>query len=322
MTNIAGPLYHHSAEGDQSYTALVWPIFQHEKDGDSTWTSVFPVFQLDRTPESTIADLALIAQVRQEKDKDSWLLWPAISVSDKRSGLPSRYDLTLVGSLGDETNSRRHIAGSLGVAMDKRKTEKYDRWDLDFLLFGGAGAAEHVPDPVPNPPGNWSQNLVSSAHLNVIAYNTRRYTYRVWEENTGLTDEELATLSYWAQRNNKGFFNTKRDIEQAVVALKKAGIEAEPNEASIQAGVVKFAEGNTTNRDTWNTGVPMVFKYRQSGDDIEWDALLSALSYDREGERSSLSVLRYLYHTERDGDEVARDIFPFIQWDGGPGNVD
>jgi hypothetical protein len=317
MTNIAGPLYHHSAEGDQSYTAFVWPIFQHEKDGDSTWTSLFPVFQFDKTPESTIADLALIAQMRQEKGEDSWLLWPAISVSDKRHGLPWRYDLTLAGSLGDETNSRRHIAGSLGVALDKRKTEKYDRWDLDFLLFGGAGKTQHVPDPVPSPPRNWSQNLVESSHLNLIAYNTHRYSYKVWKTDTGLTDEELATLSYWASRNDKGFFNTKRDIASAVAVLKKAGIDVDPDQQSIQAGVLKFAEGKTTTRDTLNAGVPMVFRYRQSGEGVEWDALMSALSYDREGERSSLSVLRYLYHTERDGDAVTRDIFPFIQWDGG-----
>ena len=42
------------------------------------------------------------------------------------------------------------------------------------------------------------------------------------------------------------------------------------------------------------------------------------VNYKQDQERSRFSILKYLYRRDRDGEHIARDIFPFIKWDSGP----
>lgn len=53
-------------------------------------------------------------------------------------------------------------------------------------------------------------------------------------------------------------------------------------------------------------------------DTKKWSMLYGAMNYKQDRERSRFSVLKYLYRRDQKGDEVARDIFPFIKWDTAP----
>ena len=51
---------------------------------------------------------------------------------------------------------------------------------------------------------------------------------------------------------------------------------------------------------------------------LTWEALYGAINYKRDRERNRFSILKYLYRRDQQGEQTARDIFPFIRWDSGP----
>jgi hypothetical protein len=55
-----------------------------------------------------------------------------------------------------------------------------------------------------------------------------------------------------------------------------------------------------------------------TGKVTNWDALLSALRYRKENESEKFNVLWYLYRSNKEGETINRDIFPFITWDTAP----
>jgi hypothetical protein len=318
MTNIAGPLYHHVAEGDERYTAFIWPLFQHEVDADYSRTTVLPVFDLEREPERSIADILLLGQIRKEPEGDSKLLWPLLSLSERNRGLPWRYKLTLAGAMGDETDSTHHLAGPFGFSLTKSKDDNGQSWKSNFLLLMGAGKASYQKDPIPHAPGEW-QSCIARSHLRLFAYSSTREHFQVWKEDGELSEDELKLLSAWSQRWDSNPKRSGRDIPRSLEILKKVGIsDVEPNAVSIKAAVRKYAESASEERQTLRVNLPMLFTYRQSGSGTEWDALFSAANYQREKERTRLSILRYLFHRQRQGEQVTRDIFPFIKWDSSP----
>ena len=77
-------------------------------------------------------------------------------------------------------------------------------------------------------------------------------------------------------------------------------------------------QANTDNPTTTHH-IPLLFKSRRNEQHHKMRVLFGAVSYDREkDDRTRMSVLKYLYRREREGDDVRRDIFPFVKWDSSP----
>jgi hypothetical protein len=153
----------------------------------------------------------------------------------------------------------------------------------------------------------------------LLAYNNTREHFQVWKTGGQLSDEELKVLSAWSQRWDSNPKRSGRDIPRTLEVLKKVGITAvEPDITSIQAAIRGYAETASVEQKTMRMNLPLLFSYEQSGTGTEWDALFGAASYQREDARNRLSILRYLFHRQRQGEQVTRDIFPFIKWDSSP----
>ena len=62
----------------------------------------------------------------------------------------------------------------------------------------------------------------------------------------------------------------------------------------------------------------MSYKHDLKEDITTGSLVWGLVNYKQDQERSRFSILKYLYRRDRDGEHIARDIFPFIKWDSGP----
>jgi hypothetical protein len=79
-----------------------------------------------------------------------------------------------------------------------------------------------------------------------------------------------------------------------------------------------FAWHEVQGRTRMSLGTPLLFHYREDQDRLGWSSLLGILDYDSRDEESDFSFLWFLYRQKQKGEQVRRDLFPFVTWDSGP----
>jgi len=280
MINVVGPVYHYHKRGEHTFHAALWPIFTMS-------------------------------------DGKTWRLWPAVSYTGDKGRPGPLHDCVLVGITDTERRKGVSCFGPIVFDYDRRvHADGRPDWDADFLLVGRLWHQAYERDGVPHPRGNDWQSCVERQGRHLIVAHHSRETFRVWRDGV-LDREEMQVLYRWWHNTPEA--ERAKSAGEVAEVLRKHGAEvADDDPETVRTALSAFVDANTELTETVEAGIPLVYRMERSGDDTEWKVLFGILNGKRTGERSRVSVLRYLYHRERDGNSVSRDFFPFVTWDSSP----
>jgi len=279
MVNVVGPVYHYHRRKGSTFHAFLWPVF-------------------------TLSDNC------------TWRVWPLASYEGERGRKGILDDLAALRMTDSKTRRGASLLGPFGFDFESRKRKDgAPDWKTHVLLLFRFWHSTYDRRDIPRPLGGMWQACVEREGAQWAVVYRERERYKVWRSGV-LTAAEMQVLWHWWQLGERA---PDRSRERAAEILRNHGADVgDATFKELREALLRFAETNSEEAETVEQGVPILYKYRNSRGDVDWQALFGAVSGKRVGDRSSVHVLRHLYSRERRGDAIRRDFFPFFTWDSGP----
>jgi hypothetical protein len=320
------PVYFSGKNGDEKSTALL-PLY-YGKKSDHGSVHLNPLFGVGRDAEgnrnmtSVLGPLwvntvsggerdwycALIGHYRNASETPgaSWRLWPFAAWSSE----PSLPDL-----------------GYHGTLARYRKTKRKSEFRMTPLVYykayrDEAGEAERSAW------GLWPMVGSSETAGNRSFYVTLLHHTRTGEKSSSML-WPLASYSSEASYPNwlysftlAGFRNRtgSKSWHFTPLLYSYRSKELSKKNFALSSWTTRYNLGEVQRRTgTLPLGIAR-YDANLKEDTKKWSLLYGAINYKQDRERSRFSLLKYLYRRDQKGDEIARDIFPFIKWDSAPDN--
>ena len=275
-------------------------------------------------------------------------LWPFLSVSTATENKNFWDDLGLflfeTHNYKEQRQSGWSTLGILGYCHEKRFHKDADESSSKnhFLLFGIDKSNNYNQKQIPEPLSSNYQRTIKSDEFNFLFYSDSENHFRVWK-NDALTDEEMKTICRWVYKTNQRFgvkrtksssisfdensgeyfsYYTKENEDalrkKVQDILTKYGIDYKSGtKEELRSAVEELAEQKSRIKVESNSSFWPFYDYSSSEGNHKFEFLFGVAHSKRVGDKSRASVLKYLYRREQDGENIRRDIFPFISVDSG-----
>lgn len=317
------PLYSRSSGIDAPDPLYPLSLYAHRETAGRTSTHLFPFYSSTRTGEDSEwnALLGLVHHDRRADGSRRWWAWPLVSSSTGRPDQGFVDALSLVGRHSDEHHDDFQLGFSLLYSSSRVDRPERRSESMQVLRMFSSGATERLALPVPTAddfdPANRVRHEWTGFVLDI--WTSERDRYRVWNEGV-LTPEEARVLGRFGAPSVPG---APGDGESVRRVLAGHGVALpEEDGAALADAIHGFADANTRMIERREIDFWPLWDYERRPDALRWSAILGLASYDRDVERSRFHFLWYGYRRETRGDRTTRDIFPFITWDSGPGELE
>ena len=325
------PLYSVSNQDELPGWFYRWTLFGQHSSGDKTERHLFPVFASTSAENESSWDALLgLAHYDERHARDAegerWWVWPLISRSKGRRGLDFAGATTLISSSSWEGGSRFQIGASL--LYSKRTEVTGSRRNASSRALGlfthdeEEFVGRHIP--VARPMDRENRIRHHSRGFFFDAFVSSSSTYRVWSDDV-VNPREAMFLRAMSRRHPEtpaGEVARQADAEKASHFLRANGIELfDDDPQALLAAIDDFTEHSTETLDYRKIRIPLIYGYERTGHRLEWQGPLGLVQYESEENESKFSLLYFGYRSETKGARTSRDIFPFITWDTGPGEM-
>jgi len=177
----------------------------------------------------------------------------------------------------------------------------------------------------------WDIDLISEADTDYINAFIMLSNYEIRSKFCGdryfNTSHKLVD-SYINKKNSKELrkkvrvkYKKKYKEKTIEILIKHNVICTNRSDEDVMEGLLKLAEKCSKTNVVSEFTVPLLYNYKRSENITKWELLLGIVNSQEEKNIIKTSVLRYLYKKVKIGDDVTRDIFPFIKLDTNPTNT-
>ena len=316
--NLLGLLYNSDINGSKKEASVLWPLFKRESDSkdDTAKTSVWPLFSYsDNTSREDFWDATSLLAIGTHEESDYISTWFWGRTITRRK--PQSEDALAAQSSQTSLYSYRH-------------NNYEEHTDGYYFLFGDYDEFKYA-DEIPRARRQHRQRLKYSYCNEFLFSSYKNKTFRRWKKGA-LSDVEMDLIDSYLEKKRVPTIkslnkypgvdlknNQKATPAKMVKLLQKHGfswVSSDPQ--SIKKALRALADKYSYLARTTERDAPFnIFESKYSEEDYEWELFWGALQSKKQAGRSQTSFLKYLYRREQEGEEVRRDIFPFIKCDSG-----
>jgi len=326
-----------------------YTIYGMRQRGKKTTNWLFPFYYgWNRENQTDRQFLLSIARSYSNGENYRRSLWPffLVSTAFEKKNFWDDLGLFLFENHNYENQKRSGWStfGVLGFSHEKsvHKNAEQSSSNNHFLLFGSKKSNNYNLNQIPEPLTYSYQRTIKSNEFNYLLYSDSENHFRVWEKDA-LTDDEMKTISHWVYKTGQKYgsmkikssgisfdensgtnfsYYTKETSEELTEKVKailtKYEVDyASDEKAKLRTAVEKLAEKKSNITVESNNAFWPFYDYSSSEGNHKFEFLFGVASSKRVGDKSRTTVLKYLYRREQEGENVRRDIFPFISVDSG-----
>ncbi len=210
-----------------------------------------------------------------------------------------------------------------------------------FLLFGSKRQENYSEKQIPDDLRVSHQKTVKTEEFDFLCFESNEFHFKLWKKDA-LTHEDMSMIHSWIYRN--GCYSNSAKVQPSVSSfgtktgsyfphhklsdvqltdnikkiLLSKGVACTSNDKKdILAALHKLANQNSRVKVEKTSSFWPFYDYAHSEGNYQLKSLFGLFRSKKYGDRERTSFLKYLYRSERDGDNIRRDIFPFISIDSG-----
>ncbi len=298
FVNVLGPIYHRSAAGDDSYTAVAWPLFTAERHAESSQTSLFPFWSHEEVTtegrESESTEL-LLGAMRHAHDSegDAWRAWPLFATTSHPDQEQWIDLFALYGHQKHGEGATLQLGTALLFQLEHQEAPQRDdtSWEAHvatFLSFGHDASPPLRADLLEEVKESAPEARLTRNHVGFL------FDWFLWSA-TEQSSESTPSATVARHVRVPLLFEYERDLkEREWDALLWCVHETERRDEE------RFVAG-------WG-----LYRSVERADSVSRD-VFPFMTYDRDPQRTAFSFLWRLWRYERRGDQTAGHLF-FIPW--------